>query len=72
MRRTPPYVLDKLISGKFATSGSPALQVHQEVEVDGGRPELVSNYISGNRMKPDKAAEKWVKANAAKVNAWLK
>ena len=37
-----PYVLDKLISGKFATSGSPAVSVRQEVEVDERRSEASS------------------------------
>ena len=27
--------------------------------------------IAGQHMDPDKAAEKWVKANPAKVKAWL-
>ena len=27
--------------------------------------------IAGKKMKPDKAAEAWVKANPGKVNAWL-
>ncbi len=33
---------------------------------------FVANLIAGKKMKPEKAAEQWVKANAAKVNAWLK
>ena len=33
---------------------------------------FVANLIAGKKMKPDKAAEQWVKANKAKVNAWLK
>ncbi len=36
----PSYGLDKLISGKFATSGSPALKFVKKLEVDLGRPEL--------------------------------
>ena len=31
----------------------------------------VANLIAGKKMKPDKAAEQWVKANPGKVNAWL-
>ena len=33
---------------------------------------FVANLISGKKMKPEKAAEQWVKANPGKVNAWLK
>ena len=32
----------------------------------------VANLIAGKKMKPDKAAEAWVKANPGKVNAWLR
>ena len=31
----------------------------------------VANLIVGKKMKPDKAAAVWVKANPGKVNAWL-
>ena len=36
----PSYGLDKLISGKFATSGSPALKFVKKWKMDLGRPEL--------------------------------
>ena len=47
--------------------------VRQEVEVD-DRPTRTSSRTSSpaKKLKPEKAAEQWVKANAAKVNAWLK
>ena len=32
---------------------------------------LVAKWIAGDHMKPDAAAEKWVKANMAVVNKWL-
>ena len=31
----------------------------------------VAFLIGGKKMKPDKAAAIWVKANPGKVNAWL-
>ncbi len=31
----------------------------------------VAKLIAGNHMDPDKAAQQWIKANQAKVNAWL-
>ena len=33
---------------------------------------FVANLIAGKKLKPEKAAEQWVKANPGKVNAWLK
>ena len=32
---------------------------------------VVANLIAGKKMKPEKAAEQWVKANPGKVAAWL-
>ena len=32
----------------------------------------VAFLIGGKKMKPDKAAAVWVKANPGKVNSWLK
>jgi len=33
--------------------------------------ETVAKWIAGDHMDPDKAAQKWIAANKAKVNAWL-
>jgi glycine betaine/proline transport system substrate-binding protein len=67
-----PYVLDKLISGKFATSGSPAVKFIRKWKWAAADQNFVANLIAGKKMKPDKAAAQWVNANKAKVNAWLK
>jgi glycine betaine/proline transport system substrate-binding protein len=68
----PSYGLDKLISGKFAQSGSPAVKFVRQWKWTAADQNFVANLIAGKKLKPDKAAEQWVKANAAKVNAWLK
>ena len=31
----------------------------------------VAKMIAGDHMDPDKAAQKWIAANKAKVNKWL-
>ena len=67
----PSYGLDKLVSGKFAKSGSPALAVIKKFKWTSADQNAVANLIAGKKMKPDKAAEQWVKANQAKVNVWL-
>ena len=67
----PSYGLDKLVSGKFAKSGSPALAVIKKFKWTSADQNAVANLIAGKKMKPDKAAEQWVKANQAKVNNWL-
>lgn len=68
----PPYILDKFVSSKFAKSGSPALAVVKKFKWTAADQNTVANMIAGKKMKPDKAAEAWVKANPGKVNAWLK
>ena len=67
----PSYRLDKVISGKFAKSGSPAVSVIKKFKWTSADQNTVANLIAGKKLKPDKAAEQWVKANPGKVNAWL-
>jgi glycine betaine/proline transport system substrate-binding protein len=64
--------LNKLFSKKFIQSGSPAVSVLRKFQWSNADQNLVAKWIAGDKVKPDVAAEKWVKANAAKVNAWLK
>lgn len=64
--------LNKLFSKKFAQSGSPAVKVLRQFKWSNADQNLVAKWIAGDKLKPDKAAERWVKANAAKANAWLK
>ena len=68
----PSYGLDKLMSKKFAASGSPAVKFVKKWKWSSADQNFVANLIAGKKLKPEKAAEQWVKANAAKVNAWLK
>jgi len=68
----PSYGLDKLISGRFAKSGSPALKVIRNFKWTSADQNFVANLIAGKKMDKDKAAAAWVAKNKAKVNAWLK
>lgn len=65
------YPLNKLFSKKFQQSGSPAVKVLRNFKWSNADQNLVAKWIAGDKMKPEKAAEKWVKANPAKVKAWL-
>ena len=67
----PAYPLDKIISGKFAKSGSPAVGVVKRFKWTAKDQNAVAFLIGGKKMKPEKAAETWAKANPGKVNAWL-
>jgi len=67
----PPYKLDKLISTKFAKSGSPAVGLVKKFTISNEDQNLVSTDIAEKGMSPDDAAKKWVDANPDKVKAWL-
>ncbi len=67
----PPYKLDKLISTKFAKSGSPAVNLVKNFTISNDDQNLVSTDIAEKGMSPDDAAKKWVDANPDKVKAWL-
>jgi glycine betaine/proline transport system substrate-binding protein len=64
-------IIEKLISSKFAKSGSPALNVIKKWHWTAADQNTVANQIAGKHVDPEKAAEAWVKANPAKVKAWL-
>ena len=68
----PPYHLNKLISKKFADSGSPAATLVKNFNWTNDDQNLVSQYIAKDGMKPADAAQKWIDANPKLVNSWLK
>ncbi len=67
----PPYVLDKIVSKKFADSGGAAYELVKNFKWTNEDQDEVSNYIVNDGLKPDEAAEKWVKANESTWKAWL-
>jgi glycine betaine/proline transport system substrate-binding protein len=67
----PPYELDKIVSTKFAQSGSPAYDLVKNFTWTNDDQNLVAKYISEDKMTPEQAAEKWVTDNPDKVKAWL-
>ncbi len=64
-------VLNKVFSAKFAKSGSPAYTLLKRFSWTNLDQETVAKWIAGDHMDPDKAGQKWVSMNAAKVNKWL-
>jgi len=67
----PTYILQKFFSKKFATSGSPAVKFLKKWKWTNADQNTVAGMIAGQHMAPDKAAEKWVKANQPAVKKWL-
>ncbi len=66
----PSYDLRKVISTKFAKSGSPAVNVIKKFSWTAQDQNAVAVMIAGKKMKPDDAAKKWIAANPNKVKAW--
>jgi glycine betaine/proline transport system substrate-binding protein len=64
-------VLNKVFSAKFAKSGSPAYPVLKRFSWSNLDQEIVAKWIAGDHMDPDKAGQKWVAQNKAKVMKWL-
>jgi glycine betaine/proline transport system substrate-binding protein len=67
----PDYDLRKLMSTKFAQSGSPAVQFVKNFQWTNEDQEAVAVLIADKHMTPDDAAAQWVSQNQDKVNAWL-
>jgi glycine betaine/proline transport system substrate-binding protein len=67
----PVYNLDKIVSKKFADSGSPAYDLVKNFNWTNADQNLVAKYIAQDKLTDDAAAKKWVDANQAKVKAWL-
>jgi len=65
------YPLNKLFGKKFAQSGSPAVKFLKRWRWSNADQNLVAKWIAGDHVDPDKAAERWVKANPTKVKLWL-
>ena len=61
--RTRRTYLDKVFSDEVREERLAGGRVPQALGVAVRRPEHGRHLIAGKHMKPDKAAEKWVKAN---------
>ncbi|MFI6850854.1 ABC transporter substrate-binding protein [Streptomyces sp. NPDC050416] len=68
----PVYNLDKIVSAKFAKSGSPAYDLVKKFSWTNDDQNTVAKYIAVDKMAPEAAAKKWVEANRGKVDAWIK
>ena len=67
----PLYKLNKVVSTKFASSGSPAVDLIKRFSWTNEDQNLVAKYIAQDKMTAEDAAKKWVDANPDKVAAWL-
>jgi glycine betaine/proline transport system substrate-binding protein len=66
----PASDLQKLATKKLMTSGSVFAKIVKNFKWTNSDQNTVASYIEGG-MTPSAAAQKWIKANPAKVKAWL-
>ena len=67
----PPYHLNKIVSTKFATGGSPAYTVIKNFTWTNDDQNHVAADITDGGMSDEDAAKKWLDANPDKWKAWL-
>ena len=67
----PEYDLNKIVSKKFADSGSPAATLVKNFKWTAEDQNEVAKSIAVDKVSAEDAAKKWVDANKDKVDAWL-
>ncbi len=67
----PETVLKKIVSTKWADSGSPAVDLVKNFEWTNDDQDGVAAYIALDGMAPEDAADKWIADNQDKVDAWM-
>ncbi|EXG79821.1 ABC transporter substrate-binding protein [Cryptosporangium arvum] len=67
----PEYDLNKIVSKKFADSGSPAYTLVKNFTWTAEDQNEVAKAIAVDKLPAEDAAKKWVEAHQDKVDAWL-
>jgi glycine betaine/proline transport system substrate-binding protein len=67
----PLYTLDKIVSKKFADSGSPAYTLVKNFQWTNEAQNVVAKSIAQDKLTPDAAAKKWLDAHTDQVKQWL-
>jgi glycine betaine/proline transport system substrate-binding protein len=67
----PPYVLDKIVSTKFATDGGAAYELIKNFSWGNLDQNTVSELIANEGMTPEAAGQKWVEEHEDIWSAWM-
>lgn len=67
----PPYELNKLVSARFAGSGSPAYTLIKNWSWTNEDQNAVAKMLAVDKLSDDAAAKKWVDAHQSVVSSWL-
>jgi glycine betaine/proline transport system substrate-binding protein len=67
----PPYDLNKIVSTKFASSGSPAYTVIKNFQLNNDDQDLVAKSNAVDKQSDEDAAKKFLDAHPDLVTTWL-
>lgn len=67
----PPYLLDKIVSTKFAQTGGKAYDLIRNFTWTNDNQNAVASDIVNGKMKPEEAAKKWVEENKIVWKDWI-
>jgi glycine betaine/proline transport system substrate-binding protein len=67
----PIYHLNKVVSTRFAESGSPAYELVKKFTWTNADQDAVAALIADGHLADDAAAKQWLDANPAKWRAWM-
>ncbi|GLY05577.1 MULTISPECIES: ABC transporter substrate-binding protein [Actinoplanes] len=67
----PDYVLDKVVSKKFADTGGAAYEFVKNFTWTNDDQNLVSDYLTNQGMSAEQAAEKWASEHEATWKSWI-
>jgi glycine betaine/proline transport system substrate-binding protein len=67
----PEYILDKIMRIEFARKNPDVYELVENFSWSNAEQNEVAGYIANDGMKPEEAAEKWVKENRRTWEIWL-
>ncbi|GLV49531.1 glycine/betaine-binding protein [Thermobispora bispora] len=67
----PPYLLDKIVSARFAENGGKAYELIKNFTWTNEDQSAVAYDMAVNNMSADDAARKWIEANKVVWQSWL-
>ncbi|GII01147.1 ABC transporter substrate-binding protein [Planobispora takensis] len=67
----PPYLLDKIVSRRFADTGGKAYELVRNFAWTNDNQNTVANDITNNGLSADQAARKWIDANEIIWKDWV-
>ncbi|WP_433253405.1 ABC transporter substrate-binding protein [Streptosporangium sp. CA-135522] len=67
----PPYLLDKIVSRRFADNGGRAYELVRNFMWTNDQQNAVANDMTNNGLSADQAARKWIDANKIVWKDWI-